>query len=466
MDTTVTRRNWLLNFGTAAASCTLLPSLGRSAQAGTGSIGWGIALVPEISETLAYSIDIQSEGLVFLGSAEDPKQVPFTVTCKQKYAERLIVRDAIRLASRRYQQGDLVKKFGALEAETVSLGKTPLELIAFPESVDSGRLEFRSAETQLSEKQISLLQVPLSPIWLDELATQVFAGKTKLQVGEKVAISAELAKKLFCLEEVTATTLVCETEKANDSQAVLKISGDVEGRNLDVKTNFRLNSSIRAIFATGKFTQLRASYFEQRAKGTVTPAFQATTKLKIDESEVGTPISNSTIKKHLELPESAAILSFNSDTNMIQLQHGNQWHLLLDQKGAIIWRMISSGEPLTQCNLLLPATKATESVSLNEFVEKVGESLADNDISIDSQQKLQGINGAEILRVQATGKEAGVDLTWIYYYITTSDGRRAQMVFTTDSSFLPALGNADQMMAQTLVFNDDQVASNQAKNLK
>lgn len=450
MSSTINRRHWILSVGSAAAC--------GSAWTSAGGLTWGAYSERMLRPVIAYALDFQTEGKVVLGPDEEPKPVAFTVSSKQNFSERLIVQDDIRLACRVYDRAELEKKFGTLDSQTVAI-ETGQAVLAFAETKYSGRMEFRCKDTKLQSGQWNLLQVQLSPMWMEELAAALFADKAKLQIGDKFVVDAALAARLFCLEEVTATSLTVETEKANDSQAVLKLAGDVEGRSLDVKALFRVNSSLRAVFQDRQFSQVRASFFEQRTKGVITPAYSATTKMKLDQVENKTEISESLIKELMAEISQAAVLQFESDKNEIQLQHGSQWHLLMDQPGAIVWRLISGGEPLTQCNLLLPATKASEKLSLDDFVEKVTESLTDNEVRIVAKETIPNVNGRQIFRVQAAGKEAGVELNWIYYYIATADGRRAQMVFTTDEGFLEAMGDSDRLMAETLQWSNSKVAS-------
>ncbi|MBL8855929.1 MAG: hypothetical protein JNK57_18330 [Planctomycetaceae bacterium] len=402
-----------------------------------------------IDTTYSYELDLQSEGIVLLGPDEDTKKVAFTIGSQQSFSERSVIINGDRMASRVYQKAEMVKRFGALEPETVSIQPAPLEVLAMPESPESGRMIFHCADRQISGQVTNLLQVPLSPIWLDEMAAVLFKDKAKLVVGDRVALSADLVTKLFCLEEVRETSIVCEVEKANETQAVLKLSGDASGRSLDVATKIRVNASVRAIFETRTLSQLRASFFEQREKGAISPAYAATTKIKLDQTLAATEISAATIRQQTDRSGSAPILVYTSLQNHVEFQHTPQWHLVLDQKGAAIWRLIADGEPMTQCNMLFSSEQSKTPLDLKTFVSEVESSLAGNLTQILKQETLKGANQAQVFRIEAIGKEDEIELVWVYYLIQDANGRTAQLVFTTEADLKDAVGQTDVLIAQS-----------------
>jgi hypothetical protein len=456
------------------------PSLNRrellQSVSAAGAIAWGANLIggspgssvlasaatsaPLIDATYHYELDMQAEGVVLLGPDDEVKKVAFTVNTQQSFDERAIIADGGRMASRTYTKAELVKRFGALEPETVHLGPLPLDVIALPEQPDSGRMLFRSSQQALTQQNVNLLQIPLSPMWLDELAVMIFQGKEKLAVGDRINLPHDLVAKLFCLEEVSEQSLTCEVEKANDGQAVLRLVGDVTGRSLDVIAKIRLNASARAVFATRTLTQVRASFFEQREKGVVSPGYAVTTKIKLDQSPADREILPSVIREQLTLAAAAPVFVFSSKLNQVEFQHTPQWHLVLEQKGAAIWRLIVDGEPMTQCNMLFPLTANRDTVTLKQFVEEVESSLQGSVGRIISQQAIKGANGLDLLRVQVAGKDEDVELVWAYYHLQDKNGRRAQLVFTTEAGLVDALGQSDLLIAQSLVLQASPVADN------
>lgn len=446
MSSNLTRREVLAalsTFGAAFGLNHIVAATGTSAFHSNRSV-WAF-----VDTTYSYELDLQSEGVVLLGPDEDVKKVAFTIGSQQCFSERAVIVNGDRMASRLYQKAELVKRFGALEPETVSIHPAPLQVLAMPESPESGRMVFQCTDRQISGRVSNLLQVPLSPIWLDEMATVLFQDKAKLVVGDRINLSADLVAKLFCLDEVRETTIVCEVEKANETQAVLKLSGDASGRSLDVATKIRVNASVRAIFETRSLSQLRASFFEQREKGAISPAYAATTKIKLDQSLAATEISAATIRQQTDRSGSAPIFIYQSADNQVEFQHTPQWHLVLDQKGASIWRLIADGEPMTQCNMLFSTGADKTQLDLKTFVAEVEASLQGNLVQIVKQELLSGANQAQVFRVEAIGKDEEIDLVWVYYLIQEAHGRKAQLVFTTEADLKDAVGQTDLLIAQS-----------------
>ncbi|MDP1564522.1 MAG: hypothetical protein Q8M16_24340 [Pirellulaceae bacterium] len=446
MSSNLTRREVLAALSTFGAAIGLNHV---NATTGTAAFHSNRSASAFVDTTYGYELDLQSEGVVLLGPDEDIKKVSFTIGSHQTFSERAVIVNGDRMASRLYQKAELVKRFGALEPETVSIHPAPLPVLAMPESPESGRMIFQCADRQLSGRVSNLLQVPLSPIWLDEMATVLFKDKTKLVVGDRVNLSADLVAKLFGLDEVRETTIVCEVEKANETQAVLKLSGDASGRSLDVATKIRVNASVRAIFETRSLSQLRASFFEQREKGAISPAYAATTKIKLDQTVAATEISAATIRQQTDRSGSAPIFIYQSADNQVEFQHTPQWHLVLDQKGASIWRLIADGEPMTQCNMLFSTGADKTQLDLKTFVAEVEASLQGNLTQIVKQQLLHGADQSQIFRVEAIGKDDEIDLIWIYYLIQEAHGRKAQLVFTTEADLKDAVGQTDLLIAQS-----------------
>ncbi|MBL8892575.1 MAG: hypothetical protein JNL67_21545 [Planctomycetaceae bacterium] len=414
-----------------------------------------------------YELDLQSEGVVLLGPDEDAKKVAFTMGSQQAFTERAVISDGgSRMASRLYTKAEMTKRFGAIDPETVSIPSTPLAILAMPERPESGRMTFHSFDQPMTSQVAGMLQVPLSPIWLDELATVLFSQKAKLSIGERTNLSADLVAKLFCLEEIRETSIVCEVEKANETQAVLKISGDATGRSLDVASKIRVNASVRAIFETQSLSQLRASFFEQREKGAISPAYAATTKIKLDQLPASVEITAATIRQQQASASRSPVLKYSSAPNRAEFQHNPQWHLVLDQKGAAIWRLISDGEPMTQCNMLFSAVADKNDIDLTAFVREVTESLKENAATIVTQESLRGINQSQIYRVEAIGTENDIELNWVYYLVTDPNGRRAQLVFVTDAQLKEAVGKTDMMIAESLQMQAPPVASNSESTAK
>ena len=455
MSRLLNRRQWISNVSGAIAGFSLLPAVLLADEPQTRLTG-----------TSGYLIDMQSDGKISIGEEEKKHEIPFSVTCQQEFQERLILRDDIRLATRKYKVAKLQKRFGNQESEQVELSTGQSAILAFAENVDSGRMEFRTSANKLSEDQWNLLQTPLSPIWLNQLAEEMLGSKPRLTVGDRIEVSEILAARLFCIETPDKSSLVCEVEKANESQAVLKLSGQISGRVLDVDTEFKINASLRCVFADAKITQLRASFVESRQEGGIHPQFSASTKMKLDLKEEVQEIDNGTVRELVALAQQPAILSYVCDQNPIQLQHSSQWHLVLDRRGEVTWRMVASGEALTQCKLLLLATKSEDEVSLDDWVEVVKTAHQEIDAEIINQETLDGEMGSQIHRVEVRGRENDTDLAWIHYFVSFPDGTRGELAFTTDKDFVPTLAETDRLMAQSLTQNDLKIASANEKITK
>lgn len=449
-----TRRQWLRTVTASALGAALLTSRAQADPTKT-----------RVEANTGYALDFESEGKISLGSEEQKHEMVFTVNCQQEFDERLIVRDDVRLAARQYHTANLQKRFGKQDPETITLAEGDRKVLAYAESINSGKMEYRTQAMTLTGDQWKMLQTPLSPIWLSELAEQMLGDRDQLVIGDKIDLPDALVARLFCLEEITTSSIQCQVEKANRTQAVLKLAGEAEGRVLDAKTNLKINSSLRCIFADRRISQLRASIVETREEGGVHPEFTARTRMKIDEVAPKAEMPQTEIATLLGLLKKPAILTYVSDNNPIRLQHTNQWHLVMDQRGEITWRMIAEGEALTQCKLLLLATKNTDAdVSLKDWIDVVQSAHSEIETEIVSQETVTGANNSRIHRVQIHGEENGAKLAWIHYYIGFVDGTQGELAFTTDEELVATLGDTDRLMAESLTQNATRVANRGTAN--
>ena len=61
-------------------------------------------------------------------------------------------------------------------------------------------------------------------------------------------------------------------------------------------------------------------------------------------------------------------------------------------------------------------------------------------------------SGLNWMRVEATGATDGVNMHWTYYTISSPDGRRVQLIFTTEPSYAGSFGSMERYLIDSLQF--------------
>jgi hypothetical protein len=106
---------------------------------------------------------------------------------------------------------------------------------------------------------------------------------------------------------------------------------------------------------------------------------------------------------------------------------------------------------IAQCNIIrLKDLPAGKQLGLEEFQADVQKALGEQFVEFESAGRKQRKDGYDVIRVSAAGIVSKIPVRWIYYHITSPEGKRANIVFVLDRENLGKLGSDDVIAASSL----------------
>jgi len=160
-------------------------------------------------------------------------------------------------------------------------------------------------------------------------------------------------------------------------------------------------------------------------------------------------------------------LQLNPEGSPISLIHPRQWRVISNHRSRTILRYNSNGRMIGQCEIIpLPDRLQDQEQTLDQFQAVVKNKLAENGGEIESANQSQTDQGLDWMRVKAKGTAKGVNLQWIYYTITSRDGRRVQLVFTTEPTYAASFTNTERYLVDSLRFHETSVSHSGTSNTR
>jgi len=128
--------------------------------------------------------------------------------------------------------------------------------------------------------------------------------------------------------------------------------------------------------------------------------------------------------------------------------------MITAEQEAAILRYMSNGTLLAQCNVVqLPSRPATKPLSMREYKTEIAKiATADPNAKLVSANEFKTKENASAFRVEVTGLEENVPVTWLYYHVANNDGRRVTFVFTLQGEVQDIFQPADRAMVDSLKF--------------
>jgi len=454
MKNGISRRHWLASatvIGLSSATC--LPAAAFGA--------WSAA-----SDQNGYRSQLHTTGAVYSGEGEEQRKASFKVDTELTYQEKLYRSGGNRFGLRLYQKGETTMRFGAQKPKTVQLSKECGEILVLPIDAQNHQLDFRCTNDQFTGQQQDLIRTPFNTFYFDQVANSLFAEKTSLKEGHSVKLKDRTAAGLFGLGQLSKNTLTLTVAKANKTQAIVKLSGSVEGKYLDAETSITANGSLRAIFSDQRISQVRATFEEKREKGVIGPKFDGITKLKLDPQKDLPEIGDGVRDRLLAAAEKDGTLQLQSDRNPLIVRHGADWKVVYDQPGTIIWRWVTDGEPIGQCSMVIPPTKSVRKVTLEKYAEGALSSLKEFRPKVTKKTTLKSKDGKEIFHVVISGLDDGIPVNWNHCLVHYKDGRRAEVLLTCEKAFDDLLGGTELEIAKSLKLMAQKMADLSEKKVR
>jgi hypothetical protein len=145
------------------------------------------------------------------------------------------------------------------------------------------------------------------------------------------------------------------------------------------------------------------------------------------------------------------LLRYDSQNAGFKLLHPRDWHIVNEAARHSTWRIVDGDTVVAQCHVIrLKDLPTGKQIGLEEFQADVRSALDERFAEFEQAGRKQRKDGYDIIRVTAAGAVSQIPVRWIYYHITSPDGKRANVVFVLDREHIDKLDSDDVIAASSL----------------
>lgn len=336
----------------------------------------------------------------------------------------------------------------------VAAGKTVPQLAAHHRVIrvdhEQNRASLYSPNGPLTREELELLDVPCNTLIIEQL----LPGR-KVKLNESWKPSNELLAGFLGLDTIATTDVKCMLKTVEENKATIGIVGTVDGAVDGIVSSIKVEGNFQFNLSTKSFAWLNVVLKEDREIGHAQPGFQVEAHVRM----VAKPISESPalneqiVKQALSQTDTTRkMLAFQSQTSGFKMLQQRQWRVMIDRPDNTILRFIDRGDLITQCNIRsLPSLGKGEQLTLEGFREDIKVAMKNTfGDFIEGEEK--AANGLKVIRVVVSGAVSDLPVQWTYYHLSDDNGRRASMVFTTESKLLERFAQADELIVTSFEF--------------
>ena len=313
-------------------------------------------------------------------------------------------------------------------------------------------IELYSLGGAMTSNELDLLRSPA-----DSLALIALLPSKAVEIGDKWTAPGWAFQMLTALDAVEKGQLTCSLASVEKRVARVKLEGKVEGAALSAVSEITINGFYEYDMDSKCITQCDLTQVEKpqprsHLAGIRIHRPRATAALgPLKSPDVWA--SKKVVDAAITEPQpSATLLRFDSPWN-IGFEYPRHWHLWKIHDKAAIFRLIDDGNFVAQCDLApIASAKPLEHLSEADFKRDIRQALGDRIKTMSNGEVLSAPDRRFIYHVAATGIDGERPLTWFFYLIADSSGRRASLSVTIDTQLAESLAGRDRELLTNLRF--------------
>jgi hypothetical protein len=380
---------------------------------------------------------------------EEKQTMRMSVDARFEYDERVIARTT---------QLKSVRSYDTAQAR-IRLDNKPLvnqlsadkSIVIVQTAAPDQALKLAAIGGPLTQNEFELINTPANTLILGEIFE-----KRSVRKGDTWTPDEQVLARFLNIDTVDETDVQIELADIRDGLATLVIAGETTGVIDGAITELSLNGSVRFNTESGTVTAASITISQQRDIGLVAPGLDATFKIvmKIQPVADSPHLTNQGLTRLREQASSITDeLLLTPESSPVTLRHPRQWRVIANHPARTVLRYTRRGLMVGQCDIIpLPERLPNQEQSLEQFRSVVKNKLAENSGQITAANQSRSKQGLEWMRVEATGSSNGVNLNWIYYTINSQDGRRVQLVFTTEPGYVKSFSALENYLIDSLQF--------------
>jgi len=397
----------------------------------------------QMSMALDGKVTVQQEG--------KSDAFPHQARASHDYVERILDAKDNRgeRAARLYSQASV--EFPSHKTPTKNELRTERRLLAVYR--DKTQVTSYSPRGALTREEMEITE------HLDTLALPGLLPGKEVKVGDTWKLPTSVVEPMCGFEGTQTNELVGKLEKVEGDKAVFSIQGTAKGISMGASASMLVSAT--GVFDTTakRITSLEWKQSDQRTQGPISPALSADVTIKMSREVVEQPKQLSDLALVVvpsgSPPAELTDLQFrDTKKGMYEVRHGREWHVVSQQDGRLVMRLLSSrGDFVAQCTLT-PWRKvgANGALKLDEFADLMSKSPGWAQESELDKEQPKSAQGYTIYRVTATGKLVNVAAIQSFYLIIGKDGEQLIGAFTMTPGMARELASRDMTLIDSIRF--------------
>ena len=395
----------------------------------------------------------EHEGAVVVdhgGQTELQKQLPMNTVASMTYYQRLTGSEKDPQAIRYFEnsKGNFNIEKGKVNS-SVSHGNRMV--VARLKSVPGQRLQMASVMDTLSQSEFELIKNPADPLTYAKLLNQ-----KNVKIGGKWKTDNDALADFLAVDRILFNETQLLLKKVVQNKARVYMLGKVDATIDDVGTALKISGIFDVDLVSKTVTDVRLNIDQTREAGQVAAGFRGKSKIDIrvvrDNSCVH--LSNEKLKKYTKSRRIKQKLKWASDSGRFALEYDPRWRVIAAEQEAAVLRYVDDGDLMAQCDIVqLPSRPANEPLTLAAYKKEVEKIIrSDKTARISDSKEMTTSTGLKALKVTVKGIEKELPVQWIYYHVSSEDGRRLTFVFTLEQEIANVFQPSDHRMVNGLSF--------------
>lgn len=434
-------------YPTAVALCGLI--LSTIAAAETFDIQ--VATDRGIQQRVEARFEHQGKVLVDQGGQTDQlKRLPMNTVATMTYYQRLTGSNKDPQAIRYFanSNGNFNIEKGKVSS---SVSNENRMIVARLKSVPGQRLQMASVMNTLSQSEFELIKNPADPLSYAKLL-----NKKNVKIGDKWKTDNNALADFLTVDRILLNETQLLLKNVVKNKARIYMLGKVDATIDDVGTGLKVSGIFDVDLSSQTVTDVRLNIDEAREAGQVAAGFQGKSKIdiRITRDSSCEHLSNDKLKKYTKSRRIKQKLKWASDSGRFALEYDPRWRVIAAEQEAAVLRYIDDGDLMAQCDVVqLPARPANKPLSLEAYKKEVEKIIrSDKTARISASKELTTSNGLKALKITVKGIEKELPVQWIYYHVSSEDGRRLTFVFTLEQEIANVFQPSDHRMVNGLSF--------------
>ncbi len=312
---------------------------------------------------------------------------------------------------------------------------------------DSRRIRYLAAGDGLTQKELELLNIPANTaIW------DAILQAAKQSIGDSWEPAADNLADALAVDQIRESTIACRLLSVRDGVAEIEVRGAAQALVEDAQAELEVQGRCLFDLTAGHSRQVQLTIREARQISGSAPGFDTITKLTVQVERPATDVlsSDEIAAQELDKQRWSDYLRFVSEDGQVRLRHERRWRMIRSTAEVSIFRLIDGGVLLGQINIEpRPRLPSPDAYTLAAFQKEVAEKTAESG-KVAKADQWKSERGLDVMCVTVQGREAELNVTWMYYHIAQPDGQRVSAIVTFDTEVQDEIAGADRKFLESI----------------